>query len=64
MRWLPFSLRGGSCSPLPQQALPPAECVTQEAQELLTTFTLETLQNNRLEVPQCMQGMPRYVCVL
>lgn len=58
MRWLPLALRGGRCSPQPPQDLPPAENVTQEAQELLTTFTLETLRNNRLDVPQCMQAMP------
>lgn len=39
-------------------ALQSAERVTQEAEELLTTFTSETLRNNSLEVPQWLVAAP------
>ncbi|KAG0715930.1 Bcl-2-like protein 1 [Chionoecetes opilio] len=55
---LPYTLRGGDGSPQQPLALRSTELVTVEAEQLLNTFTSETLRNNRLEVPQWMQAMP------
>ena len=60
---LPLTFGGGGCNPDLPVALRSTERVTQEAEELLTTFTSETLRNNRLEVPHWMLAMPRCVCV-
>lgn len=55
---LSLTIRGGGYNSHLPVALQSAERVTQEAEELLTTFTSETLRNNRLEVPQWLEGVP------
>nr|QDF82319.1 Bcl-2-associated X protein [Portunus trituberculatus] len=53
-----LTARGGGYNSHLPVALQSDERVTQEAEELLTTFTSETLRNNRLEVPPWLVAVP------